>query len=68
MAVPNKKEQPFFVCIPMTLGLLVRFVEIVCVRSDGFEHMNSDHDNSEAVQIDGCNIRYSAVWQNSFRR
>ena len=52
----------------MILGLLVRFVEIVCVRSAGFEHMNTDHDNSEAVQIDGCNIRDSAVWLNSFRR
>ena len=52
----------------MTLALLVRFVEIVCVRSDGFEHMNTDHDNSEAVQIDGCNIRCYAEWLNSFRR
>ena len=52
----------------MTLGLLVRFVEIVCVRSDGFEHMNTDHDDSEAGQIDGCNIMCYAEWLNSFRR
>jgi len=64
-AVPNKKEQPFFVCIPVTLALLVRFVEIVCVRSDGFEHRNTYNDDSEVGQIDGCNIMYSAVWQNS---
>lgn len=52
----------------MALGLPVRFVEIVCVRSDGFEHMNTDHDDSEAVQIDGCNIMCYAAWLNSFRR
>ena len=52
----------------MTLALLVRFVEIVCVRSDGFEHMNTDHDDSEAGQIDGCNIMCYAEWLNSFRR